>query len=102
MNHQPTATDEAIDARARQMSDDERDATLVAAGWQFVGAGWIPPVGPEDQAMGSAVQVSTSGLYSMSVGIREQLARENPDAVPNELGRYWHGSAPANSFGRRW
>jgi hypothetical protein len=30
------------------------------------------------------------GLYSRSTAIREQLAREDPGAVPNELGRYYH------------
>jgi hypothetical protein len=98
--HEPDQTE--IDERARQMSDDQRDAYLIAHGWRNVGAGWIPPIGPESQAIGGAIWTSESGLYSLSTAIREQFARENPDAAPNELGRYYHGRAPKNSIGRRW
>jgi hypothetical protein len=95
-----TTSEQDIDERARQMSDGERDDYLLARGWQFVGAGWIPPSGPEDQAMGGRIQMMTSGLYSRSTAIREQLAREDQDSVPNELGRYYHGAEPQG--GGRW
>jgi hypothetical protein len=93
-------TEQDIDDRACQMSDDERDAYLATRGWQFCGAGWIPPVGPEDQAMGGRIQFIRSGLYSRSTAIREQLAREDPGSVPNEFGRYYHGAEPKG--GGRW
>jgi hypothetical protein len=93
-----------IDERARQMSDDERDAYLTSHGWQNVGAGWVPGVVTEEHFPGGGVVQTfpTGGLYSRSSAIREQLAREQSDAVPDELGRYYHGSEPENTIGQRW
>lgn len=95
--------DNEIDERARQMSDDDRNSYLLAHGWLSTGAGWIPPGGTEQHVPGGGViRTMDSGLYSRSTAIRERLAREDPDAVPNELGRYYHGNEPENTIGRRW
>jgi hypothetical protein len=94
-----------IDERADQMSDDERDAYLTAAGWRNFGPGWIPPTGADQEQRlpgGAGIITMDSGLYSRSTAVREQLAREYPDAVPNHLGRYYHGSKPENTTGKRW
>jgi hypothetical protein len=92
-----------IDERAQQMSDDDRDDYLTAAGWQNTGMGWLSPSTTEKRLPGGGVILTnTSGLFSRSTAIREQLAREQPDAVPNELGRYYHGTEPENAFGKRW
>jgi hypothetical protein len=97
-----------IDERARQMSDDERDAYLTDHGWQNVGVGWFPPgasaiqTEPDPDIIGIVIRPGGGGLYSRSSAIREQLAREHPDAVPNELGRYYQGDEPADSIGKRW
>jgi hypothetical protein len=97
-----------IDERARQMSDDERDHYLAAHGWQNVGAGWIAPgasavqTEPCPEVIGIVIRPGSGGMFSRSTAIREQLAREYPDAVSNELGRYYHGSEPRDAIGKRW
>jgi hypothetical protein len=91
-----------IDERARQMSDDERATYLEEHGWEFCGAGWFPPGWTEEHTPGGGAirtNLTGGGMYSKSAAVREQLARETPGAVPNELGRYYHGPAPANSSG---
>lgn len=93
---------EETDERARQMSDGERDAYLTARDWEFIGVGWFPPSEAADSKMGGRMQFRPSGVYSMSTAIREQLAREDPDSVPDEHGRYYHGTEPADFLGRRW
>jgi hypothetical protein len=95
---------EEIDERARQMSDDDREAYLVARKWENAGVGWFPPGGTEVQLPGGSIRTNLTGggLYSLSTAIREQLARECLDSTPNELGRHYHGSEPAGSFGQRW
>jgi hypothetical protein len=93
-------TDADIDERARQMTDAARNAYLLAHGWQNVGAGWIPGGGTEHHVAGGVIRTMDSGLYSRSTAIREQLAREDPDAVPNELGRYYHGTVKSHTG--RW
>lgn len=95
-------TAEQIDERARQMSDDERDAYLSARGWEFIGIGWFPPSEAADSHAAGRVQWHPSGVYSLSTAIREQLAREDPGSAPDELGRYYHGAEPAGSLGCRW
>src|SRR6266480_4405396 len=85
-------TTEEIDKRASQMTDSEREQYITACGWAFIGAGWFPPAGFEDQRMGGMIRHSPSGIYSLSTAIREQFAREDPDAKPNHLGRYYHGT----------
>ena len=91
-----------IEHRAQQMSGDDRQAYLEARGWRFMGAGWFAPGGVEDQAMGGLIQMSPSGMFSMSTAIREQFAREDEHGTPDEFGRYWHGQEPADAFGRSW
>jgi hypothetical protein len=90
-----------VDARALQMSDEERETYLTDRGWRYVGAGWIPPTGLEHEEMGGVAWLSQSGMYSLSTAIREQLAREDSDASPDLFGRYYHGSEPRNTLGRR-
>ena len=88
-----------------RMSDDEREAYLIAHGWQFVGAGWIPAGGTQQHYPDGIVIIRPpggGGLYSRSTAVREQLAREDPDAVPDELGHYYHGSQPDDGFLQRW
>lgn len=96
--------DNDIDEVARAMSDDKRNDYLLAHGWWSTGAGWIPPDGTEEHVpSGGVIRTMTSGLYSRSTAIREALAREeNPDAVPNELGRYYRGAEPEDTIGKRW
>jgi hypothetical protein len=94
-----------IDERAQRMSDPDRTAYLIAAGWMGTGAGWFPPGGTEEHLPGGSIirtNPTGGGMYSRSMAIREQLAREQPDAVPNEIGRHYHGSEPENAFGKRW
>ena len=87
-------TDIEIDERALQMSDDERDTYLIAHRWQNVGVGWVAPTRTEQHLPGGGViQTTPGGLFSRSSAIREQLARENPGAVPDELG--WITTAPS-------
>lgn len=94
---------DSVEDRAQQMSDhDDRARYLEARGWQWMGAGWFTPIGPEDTFAGGQGMISASGMYSTSTAIREQFAREDPDATPGEFGRYWHGEEPADAFGRSW
>jgi hypothetical protein len=92
-----------IDERARQMSDSEREAYLVARGWQNVGVGWISPAGAHPRFGGRVLDLTGGGgMYSLSTAIREQLARECPGSAPDERGRHYRGSEPDDSIGRRW
>jgi hypothetical protein len=93
-----------IDERAAAMTDDERDDYLTAHGWQNIGVGWVPSGGTEEQFPGGAVirTLPRGGLYSRSSAIREALAREDPDATPDAVGRYYHGDEPEDSIGQRW
>jgi hypothetical protein len=77
----------AIDERVNAMSKDERRAYLENAGWQWVGAGYIPP-GPQDPS--GVIFKTDSGLYSLTTAIHEVLAREDPLATPDANGRYYH------------
>lgn len=95
-------TTAGIDERASQMSDDERERYVTACGWTFMGAGWFPPAGAEDHEMGGRIRFRQSGIYSLSTAVREQLAREDPDAEPDHLGRYYHGAEPAGVSLKRW
>ncbi|MGV0159896.1 hypothetical protein ACRU3B_10710 [Mycobacterium colombiense] len=100
-----TTSTQDIDARARQMSDDEREAFLESRGWQFMAIGWWPPGGTEELSPDGMVVYTNrtgGGMYSRSAAIRDALAREDVDALPNKLGRYWHGTEPDDAFGDRW
>jgi hypothetical protein len=90
-----------IDERARQMSDSEREAYLVARGWQNVGVGWIPSQPGTRLLPGSVQTLTGGGMYSLSTA-SEQLARECPGSAPDERGRHYHGSEPDDSIGQRW
>jgi hypothetical protein len=97
--------DNEIDEIARQMSDGARNGYLVAHGWQDTGVGWWPRGGTEKHFPGGEVILTNTaggGLYSRSSAIREQLAREDPDSGPDDLGRYYHSGEPEGSFGKRW
>ena len=65
-----------IDERASQVTASESSTSSPAAGpsWE---PGWSP-VGAEDQKMGGRIRFAQSGMYSLSVAIREQLAGEDP------------------------
>ena len=82
-------TTQAIDERAAQMTGDEQAAYLTERGWRFIWVGWLPPHEAAD-VLAPGVTRTPSGMYSLSGAVREQLAREDPDAVPDEHGRYYH------------
>jgi hypothetical protein len=78
------------------MTTAQRQAHLFAHGWEWVGAGYVPPIADNDRFADGAGFRMQSGLYSLSTAIRECLARENPQATPNEDGRYYHGQQPTD------
>lgn len=82
-------TTEQIDEHAGQMSDAEQAAYLTGCGWRFIFIGWLPPSEAAD-ILAPGVRLTPSGAYSQSRAVREQLAREDPESVPDGLGRYYH------------
>ena len=97
-----TNTDQ-INAWAKGMTDDEREAyilQLTGLDRNVLDSRRLRRRTRSPIAGSSSVRALA--YYSLSVAIRECIARENPTAHPNELGRYYHGEEPAGSIGVRW
>jgi hypothetical protein len=81
-----------IAARAREMSDAQREAYLLTRGWQWVGVGYIAP-GAVERWDGDMfiLRDKSGGLFSRTTAVLEQLARDDPTGYhqPNEHGRYY-------------